>query len=273
MWYRFFSLLFPVLGLLLSVSCSVAERKPLQVVFTNDSHSAVDAMNGRGGFEARAALFDSLRRVNPNTIVLDAGDMWQGSPYFNLFYGRVETEGYNLMGYDAVTLGNHEFDFGVDTLAARVREMDFPVVCANYDFGNTALAGLVKPYTVIEREGWRIGVIGVCVNPEALVLQDNWKGIKYYDPVDIVNRYASMLRGRGCNLIIVLSHLGLHADSEGGNRADDSLAASSECVDLILGGHTHQFHGVYRYADAVGDSVTVVQEKKSGLSVYSITVR
>lgn len=257
----------------LFASCTVAERKPLQVVFTNDSHSAIDPVNGRGGFEARAAIFDSLRAVNPNTIILDAGDMWQGSPYFNLFHGRVETEGYNLMGYDAATLGNHEFDFGIDTLAARVSEMSFPIVCANYNFGTIPLAPLVKPYTVIERDGWRVGVIGVSVNPQSLIIQDNWNGIAYFDPVETVNRLASRLRASGCNLIIVLSHLGLHPEGGCANRADDSLAEASECVDLILGGHTHQFNGVFRYPNANGDSVTVIQDSKSGLSVYSITLR
>lgn len=266
-------ILYTILIALLFSSCQTAERKPLQIVFTNDSHSAVDAIKGRGGFEARAAIFDSLRQSNPNTIILDAGDMWQGSPYFNLFHGRVETEAYNLMGYDAVTLGNHEFDLGIDTLAARIDEMTFPVVCANYHFGKTPLASRVEPYTIIEREGWKVGVIGVGVNPYTLIAQDNWKGITYYDPINIVTHYASDLRAKGCNLIIVLSHLGLSDDGELNNTADDRLASATECVDLILGGHTHQFRGVHRYANAIGDSVTVIQEAKSGLAVYSITVR
>ena len=261
-----------ILTLILS-ACEVAERKPLQIVFTNDSHSAVDAIGGMGGFEARAALFDSLRATNPNTIILDAGDMWQGSPYFNLYHGRVEVETYNLMGYDAAILGNHEFDFGIDTLAARIDEMKFPIVCANYHFGTTPLAERVMPCAVIEREGWKVGVIGVSVNPYTLIIQDNWEGITYYDPVGVVNHYASTLRAKGCNLIIVLSHLGLTDDSDLGNTADDKLATLSECVDLILGGHTHQLQGVYKYANAAADSVTVIQDAKSGLAFYSITIR
>ena len=120
--------------------------------------------------------------------------MWQGSPYFNLFHGRLEVEAYNLMGYNAITLGNHEFDYGIDTLAARISEMQFPVICANYDFGSTPLASKVKPYTIIEQNNWRIGIIGVSVNPEGLILQSNIEGITYNDPIECVNHYANILR-------------------------------------------------------------------------------
>ena len=130
-----------ILSVFLLVACTPkTERQPLQILFTNDSHSQVEPLKGLGGFEARATIIDSLRAINPNTILLDAGDMWQGSPYFNIFHGRLEVEAYNLIGYNAITLGNHEFDYGIDTLAARISEMQFPVICANYDFGSTPLA-------------------------------------------------------------------------------------------------------------------------------------
>lgn len=250
---------------------SVRDRLPLQVVFTNDSHSAVDPVDGVGGFEARSFLLDSLRSVNPNLLVLDAGDMWQGSPYFNMFHGRVEVEGYNIMGYDVVTLGNHEFDFGMDTLAQRIKEMKFPVVCANYDVSKTPLDGLIKPYVIVNKGEWKIGVIGIGVNPKSLVLESNCEGVVYHDPVEAVNRCALQLRAEGCDVVIVLSHLGLR---DGGvNCTDDLLAFQTVGVDLILGGHTHQFHGVYKYANQNGDSIAVIQERKSGKSIYCITLK
>lgn len=254
------------------VSCT-CKRKPLQIIFTNDSHSQVEAKNGFGGFEARAALFDSLRTENPNVLIVDAGDMWQGSPYFNMFKGRLETEAYNKMGYMAVTLGNHEFDNGLDTLAARIDEMNFPVVCANYIFDGTVLENRVKPYTIVEQHGWRIGIIGVSVNPESLIVNANIEGIVYIDPIAAVNKYSAYLRHeQHCNLIIVLSHLGIFDDGVLENVDDNTLAESVSGVDLILGGHSHNHHGVFDFTDIDGKKVTVLQEEKSGLKVYSITV-
>jgi 5'-nucleotidase len=130
-----------ILSLYLLIACAPKqERQPLQIIFTNDSHSQIEPLKGFGGFEARFATIDSLRKLNPNTILLDAGDMWQGSPYFNMFHGKVEVDAYNLMKYNAATIGNHEFDYGIDTLSARISEMQFPIICANYDFGSTPLA-------------------------------------------------------------------------------------------------------------------------------------
>ena len=264
-----------LIGLLAAfVACNQRlERQPLQIIFTNDSHSQVEPLKEKGGFEARAAIIDSLRAENENTVLFDAGDMWQGTPYFNIFKGRLEVAAYNLMGYNAVTLGNHEFDYGLDTLAARIREMQFPVVCANYDFGETELAALVKPYTVIEQNGWKIGVIGVSVNPEGLILQSNIEGVAYMDPIEAVNRYAKVLRGElGCDYIIVLSHLGLHDDTIFNNVSDSTLIAGVSDVDLLLGGHTHQYKGVFEFVDAEGDTVPAIQEYKAGQKVYAITI-
>lgn len=267
-------------GILICLLCVLVacnqkvERQPLQIVFTNDSHSQVEPLKGKGGFEARAAIIDSLRRLNENTILLDAGDMWQGTPYFNLFKGRLEVEAYNLMDYNAVTLGNHEFDYGIDTLAARIREMRFPVICSNYDFGKTPLASLVKPYTVINQNGWRVGVIGVSVNPDGLILQSNIEGITYKDPIVAVNRYAEILkRELGCDYIIVLSHLGLYDDTIFNNVSDSVLIANVSYVDLVLGGHTHQYNGVFDFIDAEGDTVPAIQECKAGQKIYSITIK
>ena len=264
-----------LLGLLtILVACNPkAESLPLQVIFTNDSHSQIDPIKNKGGFEARAAVIDSLRNLNPNTLLLDAGDMWQGTPYFNLFKGKLEVEAYNMMGYDAATLGNHEFDYGIDSLAARIDEMDFPMLCCNYDFTNTALANRVLPYTVKEMGNMTVGIIGVSVNPEGLILQSNCEGIRYEDPIERVNHYARLLRNElGCDYIIVLSHLGLHDDTIFDNVADSALIANSTDIDLVLGGHTHQYNGVFYFANLNGDSIPAIQEYKAGQKIYAITI-
>ena len=167
---------------LLMTGCK-QERTPLQIIFTNDSHSQIEPIKDRGGYEARAAVIDSLRKENPNTILLDGGDMFQGSPYFNFYNGRVEVEAYNLMGYDVATLGNHEFDLGIDTLAARIKEMNYKIVCSNYDVQGTPLEGLILPYTIIQKEGWKIGIFGLCVNPSGLISPLNIPGVTYEDPI------------------------------------------------------------------------------------------
>ncbi len=269
---KYIYILVCLLGVL--CACNKKERQPLQIIFTNDSHSQVEPLKGVGGFEARAAIIDSLRILNSNTILLDAGDMWQGTPYFNMFKGRLEVEAYNLMGYNAVTLGNHEFDYGIDTLAARIREMQFPVVCANYDFTETPLSKLVKPYIVLEQNNWRIGIIGICVNPEGLILQSNIEGISYKDPIEVVNHYAPILRNEvGCDFIIVLSHLGVHDDTIFNNVSDSMLIAGVKDIDLVLGGHTHQYKGVFNFVDADGDTIPAIQEYKAGQKIYSITIQ
>ena len=263
-----------IITLLSLVACTPTTRQPLQIIFTNDSHSQVEPLKGNGGFEARAAIIDSLRLSNPNTLLLDAGDMWQGTPYFNLFKGRLEVEAYNLMGYNAITLGNHEFDYGIDTLSARISEMKFPVVCANYNFGSKTLASQVKPYTIIEQHGWKIGIIGVCVNPEGLILQSNIEGITYEDPIKKANHYASILRNKhNCDYIILLSHLGLHDDTIFNNASDSTLIANTTNIDLLLGGHTHQYNGVFKFSNLNGDTIPAIQELLAGQKIYAITVK
>ena len=254
--------IYALIGLLfvLGACNQIQHKQPLQIIFTNDSHSQVEAIKGKGGFEARAFIIDSLRAINPNTIVVDAGDMWQGTPYFNMFKGRLEVEAYNLIGYDAATLGNHEFDYGIDTLAARISQMNFPIICCNYDFTNTILANKVKPYVVIEKNGWKVGLIGVCVNPEGLILQSNIEGVKYEDPIERVNHYAKLLRFElNCDYIVVLSHLGLHDDTIFNNVSDSVLITNSKDIDIVLGGHTHQYNGIFKFTDLDGDTIPALQ--------------
>lgn len=269
---KIYSLIF-LLSTLIACNQKI-ENQPLQIIFTNDSHSQVEPLKGKGGFEARAAIIDSLRALNPNTLLLDAGDMWQGTPYFNMFKGRLEVEAYNLMRYDASTLGNHEFDYGIDTLAARIEEMNFPILCCNYNFTNTPLANKIKPYIIKEYNNIKIGIIGVSVNPEGLILQSNIEGIQYEDPIECVNHYANILRNElNCDYIIVLSHLGLHDDTIFNNVSDSILITNSNNIDLVLGGHTHQFNGVFKFTDLDGDTIPAIQEYKAGQKIYSITIQ
>ncbi len=267
------SVVYIILGFIATAAIALMipqKREPLQIIFTNDSHSQIEPLNGKGGYEARAYIIDSLRNINTNTILLDAGDFVQGTPYFNLYGGRAETLGYNLMGYDVMTLGNHEFDNGIDSLANLINMMDYKVVCANLDFGTTPLSNLVQPYTILQRKGWRVGVIGLSVNLDGLVLQSNYEGITYLDPIEEVNRYAKLLRNeKQCNLVIVLSHLGFNNDND---IADETLVGKIDNVDMILGGHTHSVTGVHMMPDANGDTIPVMQENKSGMKLYRMIV-
>ncbi len=261
------------------VLCFCACRKgDLLIVATNDTHSQIEvcgenmkSLAGLGGYAARAALIDSLRQQNANLLLFDAGDFSQGTPYFNMYKGRLEVEAYNRMGYDAVTLGNHEFDNGLDTLAARLREAKFKVVCSNYDVAGTQLEGLVLPTTIFSRAGWRVGIIGLGVNPEGLILQSNFGAIKYIEPLAVANHYADSLKTIcGCDLVVALSHLGSDYEHEV-QPSDEYIAANSRSIDVIIGGHTHK-RMQKTCANLNGDSVVLIQSGKSGAYVGKIEI-
>lgn len=260
-----------IIPLYLIIFSKSKDPSELQIVVTNDSHSQIEASKGMGGFEARARVFDSLLTENPNTIFLDAGDMFQGSPYFNLYFGRVEIEGYNLLGYDAVTLGNHEFDHGIDTLAARISEMQFPALCANYDTKGSPLEGLLKPYAIIQRGDWKVGVIGIGVNPKDLILETNYRGVKYGEPIDSVNKYADLLKNDlDCDVVIVLSHLGYEGKDYTINTDDYHLISNTRNVDLLLGGHTHAVDSIFYLPNVDGDTAVALQSTNGGKDIYVI---
>ncbi|HHT61518.1 MAG: metallophosphoesterase [Paludibacteraceae bacterium] len=244
---------------LTAISCSKQPRT-LVILHTNDCHSRVEpTSNNLGGFEYRKYLIDSIRKVNANVLLLDAGDIVQGTPYFNVYGGQVEVEAYNEMGYDAITLGNHEFDNGVDGLAKMLKNAQFSVVCSNYDATNTVLANRLKKYLIIEKGGLKIGIIGLGIMPDKVILPDNFRGIIYSDPIETTNHYAHMLKSdKKCDLVIVLSHLGYT-----GEMGDSALVAQTQNVDLILGGHTHNVRGIFRIPNLNGDTVIVAQSTKS----------
>lgn len=232
-------------SLLLAVSCGL-KAQDLVILHTNDTHSNIETLTsgrnaGFGGVQRRANYIASVRNESKNVLLLDAGDYNQGTPYFTLFEGEVEIELKNAMGYDAVCLGNHEFDNGVDHLANRLKRAKYPTLCANYDFSGTPLEKVVKPYVIFKKGGKRIGIIGVTLDLKGYVAEKSREGVVYKNPVPIVNDLADMLKNRrGCDLVIVLSHLGY----DGGTPqkpADKELAALTSNVDIIIGGHSHTF--------------------------------
>lgn len=230
-----------VISLILLITLSAFAQKKVVILHTNDTHSRIEPLPesdrsfpGRGGVERRAVFVSQVRDKNRNVLLLDAGDFLQGTPYFNLFKGEVEIKAMNLLGYDAVTPGNHEFDNGLEVLADLVRLAQFPVVSSNYDFSNTLLAGMIKPYTIINKDGIRIGIIGVNLKPNGLIAKDNWRGMKYLDPFKKANEYAEFLKtNMRCDMVICLSHLG--------HKTDLKLAEASRNIDIILGGHSHTY--------------------------------
>jgi 5'-nucleotidase len=224
-----------------------AQTKKLIILHTNDTHSRIEPLPatdkrfaGLGGVVNRKALVDSIRAVEENVLLVDAGDFVQGTPYFNLFKGQVEIGAMNRIKYDVGTLGNHEFDYGLDTLKNILQSLKNPIVCCNYDFSDTPLKGMVKPYIILKRFGLKIGIIGVGHNPEGLVQADNYAGMVFKPVIASVNNYADQLRRKEkCDLIVCLSHLGY--DSSEGEPNDVALAESSSNIDLIIGGHSHTF--------------------------------
>ena len=233
-----------VFVLIALVSCSPASTT-ITILHTNDTHSQVEPIESgkrdgnHAGYARRMGLIQRERAQDEHLILVDAGDFGQGTAYFNLYHGRVEVDAMNRMRYDAITLGNHEFDNGVDTLAAVLKDANFAVVCANYDVQGTALEGIVKPYVILRRAGIKIGILGLGVNPIGLVAEKNFAPIKYLDPIPVAQEVSALLKHQlGCDLVVCLSHMGTFAN--GDKPSDTLLAESTRDIDVIIGGHTHK---------------------------------
>jgi 5'-nucleotidase len=226
---------------------ATSKNAPLVIAHTNDVHSRLDPfpmdgskLQGLGGIKARKFTLDQLRATHPDLFLFDCGDMFQGTPYFNLYKGEPEIKAMNYLAYDAGTLGNHDFDGGMENLALQLSKAQFPIVNANYDFSNTILEGKIAPYVILRKGVHKVGVIGVGIELNGLVPDALCKGIVYNNPVPVVNKLAKELKKKKCDFIVVLSHLGY--DYENKNKiSDKALAAATKHVDLILGGHTHTF--------------------------------
>lgn len=258
---------------------AAAKGRQLLILHTNDTHSCVLPLNpnladtmlaGRGGFLRRAAMIDQMRKEDKDLLLLDSGDFSQGSPYYTMFKGDVETELMNIMGYDAATIGNHEFDFGLENMARIFRKAKFPIVCANYDFTGTVVEGLVKPYVIIKRKGVRIGIFGLSPKLDGLVMASTCAGVRYSDPIKTANAVADKLKNEEkCDVVICLSHLGW--DEAGLN--DMEMMVKTRNIDLVLGGHSHSYFKTLNHVRNLdGKDVPNDQNGKHGIFVGKITL-
>lgn len=228
-------------------SCS--SHKNITILHTNDVHSHVEPFSkdhsefpNKGGFERRATLVSEIRRQNPNTLLFDAGDIFQGTPYFNFYGGEIEFKLMSMLGYDAITIGNHDFDNGMDGLDKQLPNAKFDIISSNYDFKNTILESKVSDYKIYNKSGIKIGVFGLGIELEGLVSKDLYKETKYLDPIDIANDTAKKLKeSENCDIVICLSHLGYKYEKFPNKVSDLNLAKSTKNIDLIIGGHTHTF--------------------------------
>ena len=226
-----------------------AEEKliKISILHTNDWHSRIEPFpmdgskwQGSGGASRRAWLINEFRKTEKNLLLLDAGDVFQGTPYFNFYHGELEYKLMSHMGYDACTLGNHDFDGGLETLEKQMPKANFPFLIANYDFENTILKGAFQPYKVFEKEKIKIGVFGIGIELQGLVPDALYGNARYNEPIQIANDTAKHLRrNEKCDLVICLSHLGYKYNDK--KVSDVFLAKNSRNIDLIIGGHTHTF--------------------------------
>lgn len=235
-------------GLGLTSVSSNNNQKKITILHTNDVHSHIDPFGpddgknpNMGGVARRASLIDNIRAENPNTLLLDAGDIFQGTPYFNYYGGELEFKLMSKLKYDAATIGNHDFDNGIDGLYAQLPHAKFDFLSANYDFSNTILDTNVRPYKVFIKDGIKIGVFGIGIKLDGLVLKSLYKETVYLDPIEISQDMSRILKEEeGCDLIICLSHLGYNYTNSD-KIGDLKLAENSSNVDLIIGGHSHTF--------------------------------
>lgn len=223
--------------------------KHITILHTNDVHSHIDPFgpnDGRnanqGGVARRAALIESIRQENPNTLLLDAGDIFQGTPYFNYYGGELEFKLMSMLKYDAATIGNHDFDNGIDGLFSQLPHAKFEFISANYDFKNTVLDTHVKPFKIFNKGGIKIGVFGMGIQLEGLVDKRLYKETVYLDPIEITQDMSRILKEeKKCDIVICLSHLGYYYRNYTEKISDLNLAKATKDIDLIIGGHTHTF--------------------------------
>jgi len=226
---------------------AVADEQVITILHTNDVHSRIEPFPRDGGRNAglagaarRATLIRRIRAAQPHTLLLDAGDVFQGTPYFNLYKGVLDFRVMSALGYDAMTIGNHDFDAGIDGLLAAREHARFDLISANYDVSGTPLAAHVQPYRIYTVGPARVGVFGLGVMLEGLVPSELFGGVRYEPPVGVARRMARRLRREErCDLVICLSHLGNHGYK--GEIGDQLLATDVEGIDLVIGGHSHTF--------------------------------
>ena len=226
---------------------NLKKKKRLVILHTNDTHSTIEPFPSKhskfpnmGGVSKRHTILQKIRSEEEHVLLLDAGDIFQGTPYFNAFNGELEMKLMSLLQYDAATMGNHDFDIGLEGFLNAQQFANFPFLCANYDFSETILDGKTKAYHIFHKAGIKIGVFGIGVALKGLVSVDNYGNTRYFDPISTANKIASELKSKSCDLVICLSHLGFEYENKNIN-SDRKLAAETQNIDIILGGHTHTF--------------------------------
>ena len=264
--------------LFISILCCIASvgfaQKHLTILHTNDTHSCVlplkttladTLLAGRAGFIRRISMIEQERAKDKNLLLFDSGDFSQGSPFYTLFKGDVEIGLMNRMHYDAGTIGNHEFDYGMQNMARIFKMANFPILCSNYDLKGTPLDEVVKKYTIIKRNGVKIGVFALDPKLDGLVSKANYGIIKYLDPIAVANDMATMLKNdKKCDLVICISHLGWEENGMG----DQMMIAGSRNIDLVLGGHSHTYFKTLRYIKNLdGKNIPVDQNGKNAIYV------
>ncbi|MDE6026778.1 MAG: bifunctional metallophosphatase/5'-nucleotidase, partial [Muribaculaceae bacterium] len=260
-------------------SAALAGADNLVILHTNDTHSNIDiAPDGTGGVLPRKAIIDSVRRAEKNVVLVDAGDMVQGTLYFNYFKGDVEYPLFNMMGYDIRILGNHEFDNGLEELAKHWKDVKGARLSANYDFSETSAKDIFQPYVIKKIGKRKVGFIGINIDPESLISTDNYKGMKYSDSVEEANRWASYLKkNKKCDLVVAVTHIGYTTDVD--KKTDIDLVKESRDIDIIIGGHSHTFvdpsnpeKTPHWFENADGKPVLVAQTGKYGKNVGYINI-
>ena len=258
---------------------AASEKVSLTILHTNDVHSHIDPFPdndpkypGMGGVARRAALISKIRDEEKNVLLFDAGDIYQGTPYFNRYGGELEIKLMSRMKYDASAIGNHDFDNGIEGITRNLPLMEFPFICANYDFSDTAMAGKTLPYKIFEKEGIKIGVFGLGIELDGLVDKRMYGKTRFLDPAAEAARLAiSLKQEHKCHLVVCLSHLGYkYQDSK---ISDVELAKQSRFIDIIIGGHTHTFLDkpvVYKNRD--GQEVHICQAGWAGIKLGRIDV-
>lgn len=260
------SLALASLGSVALQACETSQ-KHLTILHTNDTHSQIEPFatdhhkySNKGGVARRASLIEKIRKQNPNTLLLDAGDIFQGTPYFNYFGGEIEFKLMSLLKYDAATLGNHDFDNSIEGFYKQLPNAKFDFVCANYDFKNTVLDTQVKPYKIFFKGGIKIGVFGLGIELQDLVSPSLYKETKYLNPIEITQDISKELKeNQHCDLVICLSHLGYRYRNPQ-KISDVKLASATKNIDLIIGGHTHTFLSEPTLAKNLDDKKVLINQ-------------
>jgi 5'-nucleotidase len=265
-------------GAIMIAPTSFAQEKKkisakLTILHTNDTHSNIDPFPtnhakypGLGGVARRFDLFQRIKAEEENVLILDSGDVFQGTPYFNKYGGVLEMKVMSELGYDAGTMGNHDFDGGLDGFLNAKQFANFPFLCANYDFSETILKDQTQKHATFDRGGIKVGVFGIGVALAGLVPDVKCGSTKYLDPISVANEQAKELKEKGCDLIICLSHLGFEYQDD--KVSDKVLAAKTSGIHLILGGHTHTFlDKPFQTKNLTGETVLINQVGYAGVQI------